>query len=415
VALTMDDTNSSIYLTSGTTVSRLDPVTGAVLKVRDFSTVTPTRPIVPRVKGGAANEVVIGGSDGYVYGLDPVTLTTTWSRSVKRSTCSTDSIEATPVVQRWDASDANFQAARTQDLMILGTSYGCSTTTANKVIAIDGSNGNIVWSHNSTGTYAIDKIGGLAVDYGRNLVYVTAYLTDPTRTQETVFALRTTDGGRVWYRTLGSMIAEPVLANGGLYVATVAGVLYKLDPSSGNTIWQSTITAGGAQIVRLAAEGSTGRVYVPDTAGGLHAVNDQCATSSLAWTTTLSGSLVSTTPAILGSVLYVGGKDGRVYQLGAADGASQSYATVSGGAATSFDPIIYLDGSSTRLLASAGGVIKKLCIPWAADHSDKALLMVPAAVDPDASAPDAAVASVERGRSDATKARADDDRRVGGE
>src|SRR5581483_2827502 len=92
---------------------------------------------------------------------------------LRRSTCTTeDKIIATPAVQLWKYSNAAFQAASNDDLVYVTTRYGCSTTAANRVIAIRASNGSIAWSFNSDGSFAIDYGSeGCAIDYANNKLY----------------------------------------------------------------------------------------------------------------------------------------------------------------------------------------------------------------------------------------------------
>jgi outer membrane protein assembly factor BamB len=387
----MDDTNGNFYLGSGTTLTRLDPATGAPLNSRDFFSVTLTRPIVPRLQGSLTNAVFVGGSDGAAYSCNPDTLANVWSRSLRRSTCTSDAIAAAPVFLRRDLADANFQAARTQDLVIFGTDYACGTTSANKVYALDASSGNVVWIFNATGTsFSVDRVGGLAVDYGHNLIYVVSHKTDPSGTQSTVWALKATTGTRVWSEDFGSVDVAPVFSDGKLYVATTIGTLAKLDPTTGSPIWSTAFTSGGATTTSLSVQVafSTASIYVVDTAGIIHSLLDNCTSVGSIWATNVTGALADTAPAVVGPAgkLYVGAHDGRVYQLDTTTGANDSYATIGGIGTSSSDPFVYFEVNAPRLIASAGGVVKRLCIPWLADHGDKAFLSVPPGVGPDAPA-----------------------------
>jgi outer membrane protein assembly factor BamB len=175
-----------------------------------------------------------------------------------------------------------------------------------------------------------------------------------------------------------------VAANGNLYVATVDGTVYRLDVDSGTITWQTNITTGGAGIsANFSADTNYKRLYVVDSSGKLHALLDACSEARPLWSSTLSGALAIGQPPIFfnGSVrkLFCGTENGRVYQLNVNTGAAESYATLTTNTTAFADVLITArpDGNPGRLLATAGGVLKKLCVPWVADGTDKAFLSAP--------------------------------------
>jgi hypothetical protein len=128
---------AGVYITSGSKISLVDATTGAELNSRTIAGVTLGRPLVMALKApvaGASHEVVVAGSNGFVYGLHPTTLADNWPpRSTQRGSCTADGIVAAPVAQIWNSSDGAFRAVRTTDLILIGTSYGCGTTAANRL------------------------------------------------------------------------------------------------------------------------------------------------------------------------------------------------------------------------------------------------------------------------------------------
>jgi outer membrane protein assembly factor BamB len=380
----MDPSGAFIYITGydspGTRLSKLT-LAGSEVTFRQLTGPTLTEAIPLTLQGGSG-VLISGGSDGVAYGFEPLDagLPTRWSRSLRRASCTADAITAPLVAQERAASDANFQALRSEDLVIYGTHYMCNTTISNKIYALNATNGNIVWTFNTAGTSQVDYFNGLAIDPSRNLAFGVTWKTDPARSQYTLWAIRTTNGTRPWALDLGAIEAPPVLANGGLYVASYGGTLYKLDPATGATLWQEAVPSGGAYLRGLSADGDSGRVYVRDSLGYLHAYDDSCSGAEHVWQTHLGTHGVALMPAILGGYLYVQTVTGRAIQVRASDGASISFGTI--GSTTGLDdPLVIYDGVDSRLLTSSGGLIKKICIPWDSSASDKAF--VPA-VEPEA-------------------------------
>lgn len=370
--LTADDTN--LFYTSGTTAVSKQK-SGAENWSHDFGSVTPGRVVIGPFTGNAERAFCVG-SDGYVYSLDKKTGNTLWSKSLKRQTCSSDTLQATPLVQFRSLSGTNFQATVTNDLIIVGTDYGCSTTTANRVYALDSMSGNVIWQHNATSTYSYDRFSGLCLDYMSDTVYAAAYKPDPTRFQTTLVALNSLNGVRKWAVDIGATQAAPVFANGWVYVATSSGMLYKLDGATGAVIWQTQAINSGALVTgehSLLVDSASDHIYVIDTAGTIYALLDTCAGVAALWASNLAGATVTSARLFPSSgKLYAGSADGRVYQLNTATGVSESYASVHPGAAITTD--LLTTGTNTasangltignRLLAASGGILSYLCIPW---------------------------------------------------
>lgn len=365
----------NIYATSGTTLSvRRNSSVPTNYWIRDFGTINPGQPVTFAKSDDSGSLVVCGSSDGTVYALDTGNGTTNWSRVTRRSGCASDSISALPVTQLRGLSDSNFQAAISSDVIIVGTKFGCASTTANRVLGLSANNGAILWVHNSGGTYEYDRFVGFAVDYTHNRVYATAS-REQAVSQSTVVALSTTNGARLWGRDLGPIEAAPVVANGGLIVASSAGALHKLDLATGASIWSVT-NAGAGSITRIpVADQAASVIYLTDDVGRLTAFIDYCDEVAALWSTDLAGAKVTSTAALLSSArkIYVGAGDGRVYQLNALTGATESYSVVSDvGAETTFVTVTKDDNSgSPRLVAAAGQRLHYVCVPWLADGEPK--------------------------------------------
>lgn len=318
------------------------------------------------------------GRDGFVYARNPTTLALAWTLSLRRPACTADYISAAPVIQLYNSSNPTFRAAHNRDILFVGTHYACGTTTANRVYGLDAANGNVEWIFNSTGSSQVDAIHGLCVDYARNQVYV---VSDKTAlpSQSTVWALSTLTGAKIWSLDLEACEAEPVLAGGRLYVASRAGALYALDPTTGNILASTTVTTTASITVRLAAHvnGDEVTVYVVDSSGRLYTYRDMCSTLTPMWSFKPGSALVSAAPAIFGDYLYVGADDGKVWQVRISDGNGPAYATVAAGVGPSYEPFVLqegVDATTPRLLARSVTTAKKLCIPWPHTPGDKAVM-----------------------------------------
>jgi len=90
----------------------------------------------------------------------------------------------------------------------------------------------------------------------------------------TVYCLSETTGARIWDFATGSSVSHPIMTiDGGLYVITEKGDMYRLDPKTGVPMWYQR------GVSQFASAGS-GKLYVTDVYGRL-AVLDAAAGSRL--------------------------------------------------------------------------------------------------------------------------------------
>lgn len=310
--------------------------------------------------------VMVATRDGYIFALYSSVLNNVWSRSTRRASCSSDGIIATPAVQLWGASDDTFRALNT-DLVFVGTAYGCSSTTANKVFALKASDGSPAWIFNNTGAYQMDQVHGLAVDYSRNTVFA---VTDHrgSEYQNTVWALASTNGSKRWSVNLGDIRAEPLVANDSLYIVNANGVLWKLNPATGGVIWNVQLTCAASVVSDMAFQAGTNRLFITDSSGVLHAVDDLGACARRRWAL-LPGTIpvFVTAPAVAESEnrLYAGDSSGKVWQINSDTGASLAWADFGGAVSEVLvkqrEPVPY---GGPRLFIIGGDRIKMLCVPW---------------------------------------------------
>ena len=136
---------------------------------------------------------------------------------------------------------------------------------------------------------------------------------------------------RKWYRLFGDegLMAgvQPIVAEGNVFVGTMAGRLYAIDSESGADAW--TCETGGAILHTCAAAG--GKVFFGNSEGRIYAVN--AADGTPCWNVQ-TGSAVWNAPLVHDGIVVVGSRDGRLY---AAEGESGGlrWAVETGGAVVS--------------------------------------------------------------------------------
>jgi outer membrane protein assembly factor BamB len=89
------------------------------------------------------------------------------------------------------------------------------------VSAFDASSGAVVWSRDLGELPTSEGLTALA----RTLVVMTF--------DGNLVTLDPSTGALLWSRDVGRTLAPPVLGDGGLYVGTLAGDLYLIDPATG--------------------------------------------------------------------------------------------------------------------------------------------------------------------------------------
>jgi outer membrane protein assembly factor BamB len=148
--------------------------------------------------------------------------------------------------------------------------------------------GSIILTSDTAAPQAYDAVTGTkGVSFGTREPYLTAlaaaggilYALDALGI---LYAFRTTGGTEIWRKQLLSSDDPPgtglTIDNGGIYLGTVSGTLYKVDAASGRLRW--TYHPGSGMESGVAVAG--GLVYLRDNNGTLHAIS--AASGSRAWT-----------------------------------------------------------------------------------------------------------------------------------
>jgi len=122
---------------------------------------------------------------------------------------------------------------------------------------------------------------------------------------------------RDWYRLFADeglqSGVQPIIADGKVYLGTLAGILHAMDVETGKDVW--TFRAGGP-ILHAAAAGPA-RVYFGAADGLVYAIN--IVDGAQAWTFR-TGAAIWNAPVLHQDMLCIGSRDGRVYALDAESG-----------------------------------------------------------------------------------------------
>ena len=276
-------------------------------------------PVVPVTVSGANPVAYVGSQDGSIYTIDA-----TAGGSVPY-------LWVTPIGPMVQAAPAGIFGAfgGTLDYILVGTRDGSGP---NAFVALDPYSGVEIdrWDNGGAGPGEIGIVNGMAVvDQFASppRVYFTNYERTPVGSTLTLrcFELAATPPvfNQVWARALGNIDSSPVLRNGRIYVGSPlgGGTLYSIDALDGNnTALDRTFVHGNGQV--------KGFVF-PDRAS-----NDiYFATDDFVWGVTDTGAAVMTdkfggpvtlaaavkpSPVLFtpgGHHVYVGGSDGKLYEL----------------------------------------------------------------------------------------------------
>jgi len=296
-----------------------------------------------------------------------------WTKDLRRSGCTTaDQIDAAPMVHVRSEATAAFQAAYSTSLVYVGTHFGCSTRQANRIYALNANTGAIEWTFNDSGTYDMDYVSSDPVlDVATDTLFVTTERTYSS-TQHSVWAIDILAGTLKWSVNANRIWAGPVLANGRLYVANLVGEIKALDPATGNELW--SLSNGGWPLSENMVVVGT-QIAAADFYGNIWVAQDNGTSASWDYTTTLpngvagpssSNTVLPKSPLTANSntgYLYVGGNDGKVYQLDVATGTIVVTRTVDATVSDVTGVVTGFNDNEVFALSSAG-TLAKYCAPF---------------------------------------------------
>jgi len=297
--------------------------------------VTSRSPIIDAADAALGKDVIyVGDSNGFVYAVATATGQILWvvnpSTTTGKAFTGGGGVRLTSLLAP--------PGTPAYDLVVLGTNLGANTT-GNQIIGINGSTGAAVWT--TTGnTGSISKMDIInstpLIDYKNSAIWVTSRSAGGTA-QPSLWKLNPTTGAVLATANLGDTDSSPTFNDNGsiLFVGTNAGIIYAINPATGQPFSaNSNFASGDGSVVGYPAVVTS--VYPYDTvvfsgATAVHAVNYNYLTNtfSTAWTNPVT-ILVPSAPVTytgLGKV-YVGGNDGLIHEINLATGVDDFDVTI---------------------------------------------------------------------------------------
>jgi uncharacterized repeat protein (TIGR01451 family) len=315
-----------------------------------------------------AERIFVTDRAGYLRSVDPASGIEVGAINTRRPYCASDSIWAAAAAQLWNRSSAAFKTQFSNDLIFVVTAPGCADSTLGSVKAFFAQTLDPLWTFNGLGTEAMDAGTFVLLDEAANVLYCCSDLQSG-QDQNTIWAINTLDGTLNWALNAGAIRVPPVLANGWLYVLNANGDLRKFDAATGTEHWLFPDSLNG--LTEFSFDSLRNKLLALDTFGRLRAITDLGDAPEWTWTRLPpAGVAFSTGPIVIPGFgkIYLGGDDGRLYQVDIVSADTEASADVSvwGGAVNGIFPDSTCGGAFVdRLLASAGSTLRRFCIPWA--------------------------------------------------
>ncbi len=364
-ALTSGNVGFRKYFTGGAG-GPLQPSTGAWwlddVVARPYVDPEPTTAL--GAEQGSTGGSVIGGDQGAnVYALDATSGAQNW----KVTLAGANAVQAAAAVQMWAWSNAAFQSAYSGDVVFVATRNGSPTN--NTVSALRATDGTVLWTYNPG---AMDYVvGEPLVDYGRNRIYV-ASRAGATGTQSSLWVINSLTGAIVQQLALTHLQTSPTLSQDGntIYVANVnnagtAWTLYAIDATSFATRWTYGLT-GALKGFVWQDPGGTAQLYFSTANGKVSCVKDNGATTGLCGSWGASNISVgsSASNGIPLDAYYVGSSDGKIHMINLSTGLDQKQfptASTLDGANTLGD--LSTETGNELFVGTSGGKLFKIPLP----------------------------------------------------
>jgi len=318
-------------------------------------------PLIPlSVVPGSTNFTLLGSQDGSVYAVDTQRGGIKWKTPLLPGGTE---VRASP--------SAFFAAFGTPfginfNLVVVGTRNGGGF---NRFYALDAATGGVVGTPYDNGASDIGFVSGSAsLDYTTKRAYFTSR---GAGSPNTLWCLDVSAAGLSlgWAIPAGEIFASPILRNGAVYTSTTGGDVMAYDADDGTPLWVSGpnpapfVTEAGGVKGFVFPDRLSPRLYF-STTSKVWAVRDNGGAAAEDWSTTAVPSPSSLVFARLGGVgyVFVGGGDGKLYQLDAATGTQVKSIQLGGPTEAIGAPALHLVDSMVYA-GSTAGIVYAVKVP----------------------------------------------------
>lgn len=279
------------------------------------------------------NSKVYVGSDSYVYALNINDGSMLWNNSDSFNfigvAVANDEvfaagfnkilgINAKTGTQIWENGVGGFNPGYNTPVVADNVVYGSGNNLG--LSAINAKTGKEIWRYSGGVANALGMWSSPVVANGN--VYIAA--------QAGVYVLNANNGNELWNSTIAPFLVSPIVANGVIYAGSSDGNVYALNANNGNKLWNYTTGALKPPVpwagdVLAYSDSQSGNLasilYAYSQEGNLYALN--ATTGEKLWNQTVTiNSYPSNppTPLVADNVLYVGSGGGNLYAFNAANG-----------------------------------------------------------------------------------------------
>lgn len=313
-------------------------------------------------------KIFISQNNGIVRCINSESASIEWTSSTARVACSNDNIESAPVYHPYINASASFQSNYPNQLIYVGTSYGCvNGDYANRVYALNPNTGHIEWIFNLTGSYEMGRVIGTPhLDVETDRLFVSTDRYDSVF-QPSIWCIDVITGTLDWSFNANHQYTGPIVLGDRVYLVSFFGNITVLEKSTGAFLW--SLSNGEVPVidqhsVTVAPNGDI-IIAITDFNGNVAMARDDGNTGSWLWNVTMPDT-ASSPPQFgpLGDKVYFGTRAGKIEQRDALTGILDTIKTVdTGGWVTSLD--IHNYGGISALFSSTDiGVMSKHCVPF---------------------------------------------------
>jgi hypothetical protein len=333
------------------------------------NTVSPVQGYVTVFSYGGGEAVIGGDQSGWVYSVNQATGAYNWIVKLNA-----DAIQAPLTIYGREFFGANAGMATaypgSYDIIFAATANntGSGGFTNNKVFALRSDTGAVLWTFSpatlavapcATGCPMDQVVGQPWVDIERARLYVTSG-NGSGGTQNSIWILNLLSSGALVARFAGGDITSGPSQSfdlDSLFVGNAAGVLNIVNLNA-LTLTQNNVAAGLVYSGAIWEDFNTpNRLYFVTTDGFVRALATPTS-GSYAWSTrpVAAGTVAQLLPGF--SSLWVGGSNGRLYQLNLTTGTQEGSAFVVGAGSLGLGPVSTETGDELYVAASDGTVYK---------------------------------------------------------